>query len=206
MQRRRRAARGLTRQRARPGVPGRWGQDLKEGFTSVLDGWQVPPMGIHAVFPSRHPPLRVRPFIDLLETSPRPGELLGADVKRVAHWPGDRLRRSGVVGPSCRSRRRRPHSALAFYFPRSHPGVERHRLLAHPGSGWRYALARPPGHPAGGQDRRHGDALHQRRGWCLTLPGCPAWARRHGARGIGSSGRGPPHGAEGRQVVQMRIR
>jgi len=45
------------------------GQDLKEGrLTSVLDAWQVPPMGIYAVFPQRrHLPLRVRLFIDLLK-------------------------------------------------------------------------------------------------------------------------------------------
>ena len=45
------------------------GQDLKEGrLTSVLDGWQAPPMGIYAVFPQRrHLPLRVRLFIDLLK-------------------------------------------------------------------------------------------------------------------------------------------
>ena len=45
------------------------GQDLKEGtLTSVLDAWQAPPMGIHAVFPQRrHLPLRVRLFIDLLK-------------------------------------------------------------------------------------------------------------------------------------------
>lgn len=52
------------------------GQDLKEGrLTSVLDGWQAPPMGIYAVFPQRrHLPLRVRLFIDLLkETYGRPG-------------------------------------------------------------------------------------------------------------------------------------
>jgi DNA-binding transcriptional LysR family regulator len=52
------------------------GQDLKEGrLTSVLDGWQAPPMGIYAVFPQRrHLPLRVRLFIDLLkETYGRAG-------------------------------------------------------------------------------------------------------------------------------------
>lgn len=45
------------------------GRDLKEGrLTSVLDAWQAPPMGIHAVFPQRrHLPLRVRLFIDLLK-------------------------------------------------------------------------------------------------------------------------------------------
>ena len=45
------------------------GLDLKEGrLTSVLDAWQVPPMGIYAVFPQRrHLPLRVRLFIDLLK-------------------------------------------------------------------------------------------------------------------------------------------
>ncbi|MBK8917253.1 MAG: LysR family transcriptional regulator [Azonexus sp.] len=45
------------------------GRDLKEGrLTSVLDGWQAPPMGIYAVFPQRrHLPLRVRLFIDLLK-------------------------------------------------------------------------------------------------------------------------------------------
>ena len=45
------------------------GQDLREGrLTSVLDAWQAPPMGIHAVFPQRrHLPLRVRLFIDLLK-------------------------------------------------------------------------------------------------------------------------------------------
>ena len=51
------------------------GQDLREGtLTSVLDAWQAPPMGIHAVFPQRrHLPLRVRLFIDLLkETYGRP--------------------------------------------------------------------------------------------------------------------------------------
>jgi DNA-binding transcriptional LysR family regulator len=45
------------------------GQDIREGrLTSVLDAWQVPPMGIYAVFPQRrHLPLRVRLFIDLLK-------------------------------------------------------------------------------------------------------------------------------------------
>ncbi len=45
------------------------GRDLGEGrLTSVLDAWQAPPMGIHAVFPQRrHLPLRVRLFIDLLK-------------------------------------------------------------------------------------------------------------------------------------------
>jgi DNA-binding transcriptional LysR family regulator len=51
------------------------GRDLKEGtLTSVLDAWQAPPMGIHAVFPQRrHLPLRVRLFVDRLkDTYSRP--------------------------------------------------------------------------------------------------------------------------------------
>lgn len=44
------------------------GRDLSEGrLTTVLDGWQAPPMGIYAVFAQRrYLPLRVRLFIELL--------------------------------------------------------------------------------------------------------------------------------------------
>jgi len=44
------------------------GEDLHAGrLTAVLDDWAAPPLGIHAVFPQRQMPLRLRLFVDHLK-------------------------------------------------------------------------------------------------------------------------------------------
>ncbi|MCK9282740.1 MAG: LysR family transcriptional regulator [Rhodocyclaceae bacterium] len=44
------------------------GDDLRAGrLVAVLDDWAAPPLGIHAVFPQRQMPLRLRLFVDQLK-------------------------------------------------------------------------------------------------------------------------------------------
>lgn len=72
------------------------GHEVASGaLVTVLDAWEAPPIGIHAVFPQRkHLPLRVRLFIDHLKnTYGNP-----AYWRRGGQVPADGQRRGDVAG------------------------------------------------------------------------------------------------------------